>query len=155
MSNQNQQNSPVFEMILQSLSEEPSQFLQAKPTHKEMPVDWHKDQQEGQLAVDVGQTDSELVVISTMAGAETEKIEVYIHNDLLTIKGVRVSPLLAISGAEFFHEECFWGKFSRTIVLPSEVKADLATAEYKNGVLTIRVPKRKVDAKIPVMIVEE
>jgi len=117
-------------------------------------ADWQEEQVEGQLAVDVAQTEKEIIVVSTMAGALPDQIEVYLHNDLLTIRGRRLSPL---NGREagYFHEECFWGKFSRTIVLPVEVKGDLARAEYHNGVLTIVVPKQKLDRQIPVLVVDE
>ncbi len=145
---------PVFEMILESITDAP-QTVGATLRHQELPAEWHEDHHEGQLSVDVAQIEKEVLVVSTMAGAETSKIEIYIHNELLTIRGLRASPLFNYSGIEFFHQECFWGKFSRTIVLPVEVKGDSSLAEYKNGVLTIRIPKRKVDTKIPVVVVED
>ncbi|OGH73807.1 MAG: hypothetical protein A3C90_02390 [Candidatus Magasanikbacteria bacterium RIFCSPHIGHO2_02_FULL_51_14] len=117
--------------------------------------EWQVEHQEGQLAVDVYETKKEVVIVSTMAGADTSHIEVYIHSDLLTIRGRRVMPVDADEIENTFHQECFWGTFSRSIVLPVEVKADLAAAEYVNGVLTVRVPKQRMDAKIPVVIVEE
>lgn len=119
-----------------------------------MPEDWQEERMEGQLAVDVAQTEKEVVIVSTMSGAISDEIEVYLHNDLLTIRGRRVSPI-AGEEAEYFHQECFWGKFSRTIVLPVEVKGDLARAEYNSGVLTIRIPKQKIDRQIPVVVVDE
>ena len=116
--------------------------------------DWQVEREEGQLAVDVVDTGRDIVVMSTMAGAATNHIEVYIHSDLLTIRGRRESPLHG-SAYTAIHEECYWGKFSRTIVLPTEVKGDLARAEYRNGVLTIRIPKRTTTAEVPIRIVEE
>ncbi len=145
---------PVFEMILQSSSDMPAS-VEAKKSDFVLPEDWHEEHQEGQLAVDVGQTETEVVIVSTMAGAVTEKIEVYLHNDLFTIRGERACPRIGDGAVEYFHHECFWGKFSRTIVLPVDVKADLAKAEYKNGILTVRVPKQKMDTKIPVVIVDD
>ena len=91
----------------------------------------------------------------TIAGARLEAIEVFAHNDIITIRGRRDAPIAVEDGVEFIHTECFWGPFSRTIVLPAEIKAEQARAEYKNGVLTIRIPKRKVDTKISVKIIEE
>lgn len=109
---------------------------------------------EGQLAVDVVETSDQIIVVSTLAGAKTEDLEVAVHNDLLTIRGTRFSPVHD-ENVHTFHEECYWGKFSRTVVLPQEVKGELARAEYKNGVLIIRIPKQNHDRKIPVTIVEE
>ena len=114
---------------------------------------WAQNQAEGQLAVDVLETSDELIIIATMAGTRPEDIELHLHNDFLTIRGQRQSP--APSDANYFNEECFWGVFSRTIVLPVDVKSDVAKSEYKNGVLTIRLPKAKSASFIPIMVVED
>mgnify|MGYP001604843692 CR=1 FL=1 len=108
---------------------------------------------EGQLAVDVAQTEDELIVMAAMAGTPPESIELHLHNDLLTIRGDRKSPI-DIS-AEHFYQECYWGKFSRSIVLPVDVKAELVRAEYSNGVLIIKLPKANAQNNIPIMVIEE
>lgn len=144
----------VFEMILQTAGELPAQAA-AQPSNFALPANWHESQAEGQLAVDVGQTDKEVVVVTTMAGSITDKIEVYINNDLLTIRGLRYSPVDDLENIEMFHQECFWGKFSRTIVLPVDVRGDTARAEYKNGVLTIFIQKQTTNAKVEVIVVDD
>lgn len=144
----------VFEMILKTAAGE-NAVANARPSGFVLPESWQEEHQEGQLAVDVARTEREIIIVSTMAGAATDKIEVYLHNDLLTIRGQRVSPLAEASGADYFYQECFWGKFSRTIVLPVDVKPDSARAEYRNGVLLIRLLKQRVDTKIPVTVEEE
>lgn len=149
-----QSNPDVFELILNRSASEP-QMVRAEPTDFLVPENWHEEHQEGQLAIDVAQTDNEVIVVSTMAGAITGKLEVYVHNDLLTIRGERKNPAKQTEDLDYFVEECYWGKFSRTVVLPVHVKGDLAKAEYKNGVLTIRIPKQKADAKVPVVVVDE
>ncbi len=108
---------------------------------------------EGQLAVDVAQTRDEVFVIAPMAGCRTENLELHLHNDVLTIRGERRPQI--DSEADYFYRECYWGKFSRTIVLPVEVKIEMTRAEFKNGVLTVVLPKTKVDGSIPIVIVEE
>ncbi len=110
-------------------------------------------QEEGQLCVDVAQTADELVVIATMAGTPPEKLELHLHNDLLTIRGERRSAMP--NESEYFHQEIFWGKFSRSIVLPVDVKHELTKAEYKNGILTVHLPKVQSGKSIPIVIVEE
>ena len=96
---------------------------------------------EGQLAVDVAQTEDELIVVAAMAGTPADSIQLHLHNDLLTIRGERKSPV--DTGVEHFYQECYWGKFSRSIVLPVDVKSELIKATYSNGVLIIRLPKAK------------
>ncbi len=109
---------------------------------------------EGQLAVDVAQTEDELVVVAAMAGTPPECIELHLHNDLLTIRGERQSPIGEMS--EHFYQECYWGKFSRSIILPVDVKAEMVQAQYKNGVLTVRLPKASQNnSDIPIMVIEE
>lgn len=114
---------------------------------------FHTPDTEGQLAVDVAQTDEELIITAPVAGADPNQVSLHLQNDVLTIRGERHSPVP--DGAEYFYEECFWGKFSRTIVLPVDIKVELARAEFKNGVLTVRLPKLKAKSSIPIYIVEE
>lgn len=116
--------------------------------------DWSIGQAEGKLSVDVLETAKEIIVVAPVAGAHYEAIEIFTHHDIITIRGQRKVPTVP-AGSNYIHEECFWGPFSRTVVLPTEVKAEQARAEYKNGILTIRVPKRISNTKIPVKIIEE
>jgi HSP20 family protein len=95
---------------------------------------------EGQLAVDVYQTDESIIIKSTIAGAKPEDIDVAIDNDMVTIRGARHQEE-EIKEENFFYQECYWGDFSRSIVLPVEIKAEEAEAILKNGVLTLILPK--------------
>jgi HSP20 family protein len=115
--------------------------------------EWKETTEEGQLSVDVLETDEKLIIIATMAGTKPEDVSVHLHNDFLTIRGRRSSPIQ--TQAHYFYEECFWGGFSRTIVLPVEVKNDSAESEYKNGVLTITLYKARTLHTIPIMVIEE
>jgi HSP20 family protein len=110
-------------------------------------------EQEGQLAVDVLETPTEVVVVATLAGTKSDKVSLHLHKDLLTIRGERELPVP--EATNYFYQECFWGRFSRTIVLPVDVKEDSARAEYKNGILVIRFLKSNASGTIPLLIVEE
>lgn len=114
---------------------------------------WQNHESEGQLAIDVAQTEQELIIIATMSGTVPDNIGLHLHDDLLTIRGERISPIP--DKAEYIYEEAYWGKFSRTIVLPNEVKHELVSAEYKNGILKIVLPKRNIDSQIPITVIEE
>jgi HSP20 family protein len=114
---------------------------------------WQDHEADGQLAVDVAQTVEELIVVAPMAGTIPQEIELHLHNDLLTIRGERSSP--APAGADHFYQECYWGKFSRTIVLPAEVRSEMAQAQYRNGVLLIRLPKKSANNEIKILVVED
>ena len=95
---------------------------------------------EGQLTVDVYQNKDEIIVQSTVAGVDPEDLEINITNEAVTIRGKR-EKTEQIDEKDYFYQECFWGKFSRSIILPQEVDPEKSTATLKNGVLTIRMPK--------------
>ncbi len=98
------------------------------------------DDNGGQLTVDVYQTPSEIIVESPIAGVNPEDIDVSISSETVTIKGKREREQ-HIRTEDYVYQECYWGKFSRSVVLPVEVDADNAEASIKNGVLTVRLPK--------------
>ncbi|MDO8430071.1 MAG: Hsp20/alpha crystallin family protein [bacterium] len=94
----------------------------------------------GQLTVDVYQTPNEIVVESTIAGVNPDDVDINITNESVTITGKRVKEQKVID-EDYFYQECYWGKFSRSIILPQEVDAENSSAIIKNGVLTIKMPK--------------
>ena len=98
------------------------------------------EQGEGQLAVDVSESPKEIVIRSTIAGVKPEDLEVSVHNDMLTIRGSRHAHTDE-TGTRYLVRECHWGSFSRSLILPAEIDADKISAELKNGILTIRLPK--------------
>lgn len=135
---------------------------EAENLGKKMPIlsEWDvflpkgiKSGEEGKLGIDVVETKEELVIIAAMAGTAPENLELHLQNDLLTIRGERQMTLE--ESADYHHKEIFWGKFSRTIVLPAEVRQEMARAEYKHGVLIIHLPKVSENKNIPIVIVEE
>ncbi|MEN8252001.1 MAG: Hsp20/alpha crystallin family protein [Patescibacteria group bacterium] len=101
------------------------------------------DDSEGQLTIDVYQTETEIVIKSTIAGVKPEDLDVSISNDMLTIKGDRKNEEI-VNDNNFYYRECYWGSFSRSVVLPMDVLADKIDATLKNGILTIRLPKADV-----------
>lgn len=99
-------------------------------------------EEEGQLAVDIYQTDDEIIVKSTIAGATSKDVEISLVDDMLTIRGQRELSEPVAADA-YLYRECYWGKFSRSIVLPVEVRGDKVVASLHNGVLTVILPKSK------------
>jgi HSP20 family protein len=95
---------------------------------------------EGQLTIDVYQTDNDIVIKSTIAGVKPEDLDVSINNDMVTIKGDRKNDETVDHG-NYYYQECYWGSFSRSILLPVDVVSEKIEASLKNGILTIRLPK--------------
>jgi HSP20 family protein len=94
----------------------------------------------GQLVVDVYETEKELIVQSAIAGIKTEQIDVSLENDILIIKGERDNPSKD-KGQRYFLKECYWGKFSKEIILPREIDTSRIDAKVKDGILTVRMQK--------------
>ncbi|MFC1622393.1 Hsp20/alpha crystallin family protein [Patescibacteria group bacterium] len=113
-----------------------------------------KENVEGQLSIDVFQNKDSLIIKSTIAGVKPEDVDVAIDNDMITIRGARKLEE-TVKEDDYFYQECYWGNFSRSIVLPMEIKPDEADASLKNGVLTIVLPKIKKNKSIAVKVKSE
>lgn len=112
-----------------------------------------EDYSEGQLSIDVYETDKKIYIKSTMAGAKPEDLNISLHNDMLTIKGRRDLNLPEeLSDENNIYKECYWGPFSRTIILPTEIDEDKIDAVLEDGVLTITLIKLKKSDKIEVKV---
>jgi HSP20 family protein len=92
------------------------------------------------LTIDVYQTENDIVIKSTIAGVKPEDLDVSINNDMITIRGERKNEE-SVSEENYYYQECYWGQFSRSVILPVDVLADKAEASMKNGIFTLRLPK--------------
>ena len=98
------------------------------------------DDEVGELAVDVYQTPTHIIVKAMIAGVRPDDLDVSITRDLVTIRGKRERAHEGSNG-DFFFQELYWGSFTRSIVLPQEVDLEDAEASEKHGLLTIKLPK--------------
>ena len=105
---------------------------------------------EGELAVDMYQTDEDLVIQSAIAGVKPEDLNLYLEGDVLFIEGERKKPIE--EKGDYFLQECYWGKFSRKIVLPVEINPEKISASFKDGILTIRIQKITREKKRKILI---
>ena len=103
------------------------------------------DDSDGQLAVDVYQTQSDIIIKTMAAGIRPEDLDISITRDMITIKGNREDNSINIDDEDYFHRELFWGSFSRTILLPQEIEIEEAEATERHGLLTIKLPKINKD----------
>ncbi len=119
--------------------EDPTTIRQRESFHQKPSFDQAMES-EGQLTIDVYQTDDDIVIKSTIAGVKPEDLDVNINNDMVTIRGERKQDE-EISPDNYYYQECYWGPFSRSVILPVEIVSEKAEATMKNGILTIRLPK--------------
>jgi HSP20 family protein len=91
-------------------------------------------------AVDMFQTDNEIVVKAAIPGVKADDVQINVTGEVLTIKGETREKEETKEKAYHLREQR-WGSFERTIALPADVVADKAKAEFENGILTITLPK--------------
>lgn len=95
---------------------------------------------EGELTVDVFETEKNIVIQSAVAGINADDLEISIEKDTVLIRGRREKEIKE-EAKNYFYQECYWGGFSREIILPAETDSSRAEAVIKNGVLTLTIPK--------------
>jgi HSP20 family protein len=91
-------------------------------------------------ALDVHEDKDNFVVRAELPGMKREDIEVSLHDGALSISGERRTEE-KYEEAEVYRTERFFGKFQRTVTLPAPVAADQVKAQYKDGILTVTLPK--------------
>ena len=91
-------------------------------------------------AIDMYQTDDDIVVKAALPGIKPDEVQINVTGEVLTLKGETKQANETKEKAYHIREQR-WGAFERSIVLPTEVVADKAKADFENGVLTITLPK--------------
>ena len=94
----------------------------------------------GTLAVDVYETDDDVIVKSAVPGVKPEDIDISLTGDTLTIKG-ETKFEEEVKEENFVRREMRYGSFARTVTVPVPVVADKADAEFEDGMLTLTLPK--------------
>ena len=128
--------------IVNTDQEEKEERTVAEPPEKALqPDSWMEEENsEGQLTVDVHQTQTEIIIHAMVAGEKPDDLTISINREMVTIKGKRERSQEVVD-EDYFYKELYWGSFSRTILLPQEIEVEEAEAIEQNGLLTIRLPK--------------
>ena len=111
-------------------------------------------EEEGQLTVDVYQTKDLIIIKSIVGGVASEDLDISITSEMITIKGTRVNPD-EVKTDDYYYQECFWGCFSRSIILPCDIKTEGVEATMKNGILTIKLPKIEKNSSMKIKVKSE
>ncbi|MDE2447322.1 MAG: Hsp20/alpha crystallin family protein [Gammaproteobacteria bacterium] len=102
-------------------------------------------------SVDISETDTEYLLKAQLPAVKREDVHVTYDDGMLTISGERRQEKEQ-KGEKFHRIESFHGAFSRSFSLPEAIDAGTIRAEAKDGVITVHVPKSKVEAKKPTEI---
>jgi HSP20 family protein len=109
------------------------------PLETEEEDEWLSDA-EGSLAVDVYQTKDNVIIKAPIAGVSPDDIDVEVAEDVVTLRGER-KDIKELDRQDYYVQECYWGSFSRSVILPTSTVAEKAVASLKDGILTITIPK--------------
>lgn len=150
----------MFELMPWRRKEEPSLIRSTWPFHREFDEFVEKFFSEMGLssetrgfspAVDIQETDEEIIVSAELPGMEREDFDISLRGDMLTIKGEKKQEYEQ-KEENFTRIERRFGMFSRTFSLPCEIQEDKVEAKYKNGILTLKLPKAEECRKKPIKI---
>lgn len=100
----------------------------------------------GELVVDVYQTEKDIIVQAPLAGVNAKNLEIILEGDILTIKGNRENPM-KVSKKDYLLNECYWGTFSKEIILPQSIEKKRIKATVDNGILKIQLAKTEEEEK--------
>ena len=114
-------------------------------------VEYHEipEQQEvGQIAVDILDRWADIVIVAPIAWIELEDIDVSLNNSTLTISGTRMqADMYRKTDVVLKNSECFWGNFTRNIILPENLDFDSIKATMENSLLHITISKLNFSSK--------
>ena len=102
--------------------------------------DWLAEETEGQLSVDVFHDDHNVYILAPIAGVKASDVDISITDEVITVKGTRQAGH-DLPHDKHFTQECYWGPFSRSYVLPIAINSETAKATLKDGLLRIEISK--------------
>lgn len=134
------EDTPAEEVEVHEATEaEPVMAAETAGLAEQREEDWMSDY-EGALNIDMYQTKDNVIIKSTIAGVRPDDIDITVANDMVTVKGTRQREE-SIANEDYFYQECYWGSFSRSVIVPVDIDSENIEADLKDGILTIIIPK--------------
>ena len=101
----------------------------------------------GQIAVDILDLSDAIVIVAPVAGVDPSEVDIGLSRNILTISGNRRENPIYMEARRMLVEECFYGAFSRSIILPENLAFDKISASVEHNVITILIPKLTLISK--------
>ncbi len=98
--------------------------------------------EKGELSLDILEDNKNIFIESPVAGVDVDNINIDVEPEKIKIEGIRKREKIEKS-KKYIHRECFYGSFSRSIILPSEIVPEKTSAKIENGILKIVLLKIK------------
>lgn len=99
------------------------------------------EEEVGQVALDILDCHDMIVIMAPIAGLDTENVDISISRNILTLSGERRRPDIYDSADRILVEECFYGPFSRSVILPENLAFNKIRANMENNLLRVEIPK--------------
>ena len=110
------------------------------------------EQTVGKIAVDIYEQDDYYIIRAPIAGVRLSDLDIEVNDNVLTIRGNRRMPE-TVAGNQYYLQECFWGPFSRSVTLPTQIDPRKVRATFnKDCILKILVPREE---KIKIVKISE
>jgi len=110
--------------------------------------------EEGHLPIDMHETANDITIKTLVAGVSPQDLDISITREMVTIRGER-SPRDTVTDGNYYYQELYWGKFSRTVVLPEEIEVEESEATERHGLLVLRLPKINKDRETKIRVKSE
>lgn len=121
---------------------------QVNDINVEIDEEWESTVEDvGQVALDVLDMDENLIIVAPLAWMDIEDINISVSKNVLTISGERARPEFYNEAQKVLVEECFFGMFSRSVILPENLGLNKIRANLDNNMLIIEIPKLRFDSK--------
>lgn len=121
-----------------------------EPNHR-IDVDIHDDADHetdiGQIAVDILDLANSIIIVAPVAGVDPADIDIGLSRNILTLSGNRKESPIYLDARRMLVEECFYGAFSRSIILPENLGFDEIRATVEHNVIMITIPKLTLISK--------
>ncbi len=101
----------------------------------------------GQIAVDILDTTSSIIIVAPIAWVDPADVDIGLSRNILTISGNRKESPIYLDARRMLVEECFYGTFSRSIILPENLGFDQIKATVEHNVILITIPKLTLISK--------
>lgn len=136
---EDEESAPETEETAEEEDGEDSAEVEPDTAVNQKEEDWMSDY-EGALNIDMYQTKDNVIIKSTIAGVRPEDIDITVANDMVSIKGQREKEE-NVPQDDYFYQECYWGSFTRSVIVPVDIDSEHIEADLKDGILTVIIPK--------------
>ncbi|MDD2565706.1 MAG: Hsp20/alpha crystallin family protein [Candidatus Gracilibacteria bacterium] len=101
----------------------------------------------GQVALDILELEDSIIIIAPLAGVDINEVDISVARNILTISGERKTPEIYNDAGKILVQECFFGPYSRSIILPENLALNKIRATMENNLLIVEIPKLQFPSK--------